>query len=318
MIKKISILLLSTLALWACNGKAQNAEQPDSVALADTSMDSMALAEEHIVVIPPLFEYIEAPDNLPDLQSRTDYLMDHFWDPFDFKNSKVVDQNALNHAFGVYVQTMPYASEKHVKESVKKLISKIKNNPGLSYQFTRAAEENLYGPRAEIWGDEIYISFLQNLMDNKKIDESKKKKYAGHLALLQRSAVGAAFPKINLYNNHNTATSIQQGKGITLVEFTTPFNEDFRYANLKLDISSVVNDMIDDGTLNVDVIFLNSEMPDGELPDKWNTFYSDNAADVVDLRFYPSFYILDSNNVIIAKNQPVDRAIEILEVLKER
>lgn len=196
------------------------AEEPDNTSAEVTAESEMVEAEENQVLIPPLFEYVVAPDDLPDLTSRTDYLMQHFWDPFDFKKTEVVDQNALNHAFSVYVQAMAYASQDKIDESIKNLIGKIKNKPGLSYQFAKAAEENLYGPRAELWGDAVYMEFLQNLLNNKKVSEQKKRHFEEQYSLLKNSSVGAPLPHINVKNMEGTPTTINPNKEFTLIEFT--------------------------------------------------------------------------------------------------
>lgn len=271
--------------------------------------------DEDQVVIPPLFEYVVAPDNLPDLQSRTDYLMEHFWDPFDFKKSGTVDQNALNHAFGVYVYAMPYATPSKVDASVKSLIKKIKNNPGLSYQFAKSAEETLYGPRAELWGDGVYIEFLNNVVNNKKIKDSQKKHFAEQLALISRSAVGAPFPSLDLVNVIGSVSKFSPSKDFALIEFRTPDCTEGQYTNLKLDISGIVNDLLEDGKLEVDVIFMGDKVPAVNFPEKWNVYASTNASDIMDIRTDPSFFIIGKDGKIAGKNLTVDDAINLLEEL---
>lgn len=298
--KKRGMSLLAMLLCLAAFGNTARAQQ-------DTTFNQM--------VIPPLFEYVIAPEELPDLRSRTDYLMDNFWNPFDFKKSGVVDQNALNHAFGVYVESMRFASEKKVKESVKKLIANLKGNPALSYQFTKAAEESLYGPRADFWADEIYMSFLKNLLENKKIDDNKKKKYKEQYDLLTSTAIGAEMPQFELNNAHGTSTSLNPSREAALICFTTPNSEDGKYSLLKMDISGVVNDMIEDGRLDVYVVILGDTFPEVYMPDKWTVLQSGNATDVMDIRFVPCFYILDGKKKIAGKNLAVDDAIDLLEML---
>ena len=281
----------------------------DCYASSDAEPQSMPL------ILDPLFEYVEAPDDLPDLQSRTDYLMDNFWNPFDFNVKTAVDQHALNHAFAVYAQAMPFASEKKVFSSVKNLINKIKGNPVLSYQFTKAAEESLFGPRADFWSDEIYMEFLETLLQDKKIDESKKKKYRDQYALLKGSSLGATFPKMKVTNLLGTETEMNLSRPYTLLEITTPNNEDFRYTNLKLDISSFINEKIDNEELDVNILFLCEKLPDLNYPEKWNIYSSDNIKENLDIRTNPCFYVIDSNKKIIGKNLAVDDAIELLEAL---
>ena len=91
----IALFFLSNLL-----GQVVEAQELETSFSLDNGADYIeTLNEDERMVIPPLFEYVVAPDELPDLRSRTDYLMDNFWSPFDFKNTKYVDQNALNHDF---------------------------------------------------------------------------------------------------------------------------------------------------------------------------------------------------------------------------
>lgn len=304
-------MLLSGLTVTVSAQVETMPEVPDST----LNIDNATVATGSQLFLDPLFEYVEAPDDLPDLQSRTNYLMDNFWNPFDFNRQTAVDQYALNHAFNVYAQAMPFASEKKVFESVKNLINKLKANPVLTYQFTKAAEENLFGPRASFWSDELYTGFLENLVQNKNIDESRKTKYRKQLDMLRRSALGASFPKHKVTNMHGTETEITVSKPFTLVEITTPVCEDFRYTNLKLDISSVVNDKINDGTLDIDLIMVCNKLPEANYPEKWNVFASENINETLDVRMFPCFYLLDKNGKIVGKNLAVDDAIDLLETL---
>lgn len=318
--KQLKSLIIAFMTLFSVSyAEAVNQEINDTEIITDSisavSAQPELAMDDGLIIIPPLFEYVIAPDDLPDLQSRTDYLMDNFWNPFDFKKTEYVDQTALNHAFGVYTQAMPFASRKKVIDSVKKLIKNLKDKPALSLQFTKAAEESLYGPRAEIWSDEIYIMFLQNLIDNKKISNSKKNRYVAQLNLLNRTAVGAEFPDVHLVTENGTLTKFKPIKDFRIVEFTLPDCEDCRYTNVKLDISGVVNDMIEDGRLDVMVVMTGEPVKKDYFPEKWIALSSDNAGDLMDLRIFPNFYIVDKNNKIRGKNLSVDGAIELLESL---
>ena len=283
----------------------------------EPEVEAISVEEDEAVVIPPLFEYVMAPDDMPDLQSRTDYLMDHFWDPFDFKNTTAVDQNALNHAFGVYVQAMPYASPKKVTDSVKKLIGKIKSNPGLSFQFAKAAEENLFGQRADYWIDDFYIDFIENLLNNKKVRDSQKKHFASQLEMLKRNAIGSPLPAFSVVNVNGTPSTLTPQKEFVLIEIVQPENADQRYTMLKMDISGVLNDLIEEGRLEIDVVNLADSIPSLNYPEKWNVFVSDQAGKVFDLRKNPSFYVISSDGKIAGKNLDVDEAINLIDYLSK-
>ena len=296
--------------------------------VVEAAADTVALmlpdtvAVDNNIYIDPLFTYPMAPEGLPDLQSRTDWLMENFWNDFDFKKKDAVDQIALNHAFGVYTESMVYASRKKAEEGVKNLVKKLKDNPTLSYQFLRAAEENMYSPRAGVWADEVYIPFIENLLANKKVSEGRKARYRAQLALLKANLIGAPLPSFNYTSSQGSHRKFEPSKEFTLVEFAGLDCDGCRYSNLKMDISSTVNDLIDDGRLGVLIILpgesVNPDLtPIKNLPEKWNGGVSSDAFDLVDIRINPSFFLLDKNGKILLKNYSIDDIIQYLDAVKQ-
>lgn len=93
----------------------------------------------------------------------------------DFKSKSTVDQNALNDAFKVFSVPLRWANRDKAIAATNKLLQTISKNPTLLLQFTKAAEETIYGPRAEVWVDEVYLKFLNTLVSNKKIPAQRKR-----------------------------------------------------------------------------------------------------------------------------------------------
>lgn len=310
------------MAVLPCCSLLMSAQEvADTIAIEDDFVmlpqDSIQ-QDENSIFIPSLFEYVVAPEELPDLQSKSDYLMDNFWNPMDFKKAKTVDQIALNHAFNAYAEIMPYASYDKVMGSVKKLINNIKNNPGLSYQFCKAAEESLYGPRANFWIDEIYIQFLENLINNKKVDKNKKIRYADQLRILKNTERGARFPHLEYITPEGKRVEFKPTKEFTLVEFGNPECDECSFAKLKLEISSVINDLIDFGRMELAFIIPDDESEEllpqiKDYPEKWTKGSGIDTIESFDLRATPAFYILDKEGKIVAKNVGVETAVGILE-----
>ena len=276
------------------------------------------------IVIQPLFEYPVAPEELEGLTEKTDYLMKNFWNNFDFKSSKAVDQHALNDAFETYCSFMPHANESVVIKSVDELIKKLKKNPTLSLQFTKAAEEVLYGPRSRMWIDQIYVKFLENLISNKKIEQSKKAKYADQLSLLKGSMNGAKAYSFGYVTLDGARKQFHPKTKYTLLVFGSPDCDDCKFAKLQMDINSVLNDLLNDKKLQVYFIIAESDDDDTLLkmtkdyPSKWEIGQSPDAEDHYDLRATPAIYVLAQDGEIIAKNVNVDTAVGILDELSKQ
>lgn len=275
----------------------------------------VAIAQD-VIEIDPLFEYIQAPDEIEGITEKSNYLMEHFWDPMDFKNTTTVDQNALNHAFSVYVTPMRFAEKSKSIQSVDNLIEKISKNPTLLFQFTKAAEENLYGPRAEIWIDEIYLKFLQATLKNKKIADNRKANYRRKNDILSRTVVGNAAEKFEFEDANGEKQSYFPMSTPTLIIFGDPTVADWRMSRLRMETNTALTRAIDLGKVNV-IYIVSKEMPDwskevANYPKTWKTGYAPQIADFYDIRTMPSAYVVGADAKLKLKNADMATAVAVL------
>lgn len=266
-------------------------------------------------VVYQLFEYPVAPEELPDLVSKSDWIMRNFWNGMSLKERKSVDQNALNHAFEVYAAAMPWASREAVIEGSAKLLKQIEKNPVLLLQFTKAAEEALYGPRSNFWIDEVYSLYLNSVSSCKKIDPVRKVRYQDQLRRLSASAPGKYAPVFDYENRDGTIMKYFPMATHTIMIFGDPDCDDCRMGRLELISSVPLSRLIDQGKVNVMFIIPNAEedwkAKVTNYPDKWIVGASDNADESYDLRATPSIFIIDGNGKIIEKNIPMKHAIQV-------
>lgn len=275
------------------------------------------------IIVEPLFEYPVAPEELENLSDRCNYLMANFWSPMNFATTGTVDQNALNDAFRVYVSAMPYSSRSEVMKSVNALIKQLKGNPVLTIQFAKAAEESLYGVRAGLWSDEVYIPFLKAVTSEKGVSEIRKERYAEQLRKLQTTAPGKKAPGFRYRNSSGRYADFKPEAQYTLIEFGDPDCDDCRFSRMKLEMAPDVADMIED--ISLQIFFIMPDVaPDEEAealeslksyPSSWISAIGYGVDDLYDLRTVPSFYLLGSKGEIIVKNRDVSGT---LDVLRER
>lgn len=292
-----------------------------AILMSSAYAGAQAVQADEIIYIEPLFEYPVAPDNLESLNEKSEYLVTHFWNNMNFQNKAAVDQNALNDAFQVFISPMRWSRPEITDNAINAYIKKIAKNPTLLIQSVRAAEEALYGPRAVYWSDEAYLKFVEALLDNKKIPEYRKERYERHKRVLNNSRLGSA-PSIFTYTTPigDIARYIPDGV-ITVIEFGDPACDDCRYAKLKMETDIKFSTLVDKGIINV--LFI---LPDAEegwqteivgLSPKWHVGYAEDISDIMDIRILPSFYVIDRNGKIAAKNvnykQAMAKAIEIAE-----
>lgn len=268
-----------------------------------------------VLVIEPLFDYPVAPEEIEGLEEKSDYLMEHFWDKMDFKQKESVDQNALNDAFSVYTIPMRWAGNEKTDASVDRLIERISKNPVLSLQFAKAAEEALYGPRADAWNDEIFLKFLDNVIKCKGVKKERKLRYE-----LLRNQVGSTLrgtvpPEFNYKRSDGSTAHYHPNGVITLIEFGDPDCDDCRHAKLKMEMNVNLMQLVERGKVNILFIYVDPEEGWEEklkdYPPAWHVGATDEVSDTYDLRSTPSIYVVDREGRVAAKNVPVATAIDI-------
>ncbi|MCH5223083.1 MAG: DUF5106 domain-containing protein [Muribaculaceae bacterium] len=277
---------------------------------------------QDVLQIEPLFEYPVAPEDIESLSERCDYVVTNFWEPFDFKNTQAVNQIALNHAFNVYLNALIYSSDKGFKDSLDKLIKKISGNPTLLVQFEKAAEESLYGPRAEWVADDIYMRFLDAAAKNKKISKTRREKYNTRANLIRTNTIGQTAPTFKFIDIQGKENTYFPMSTPTILIFGDPTNTDWRLARIRMDSNSRLTQAIDKGKLNIIYISLNQDEAwknaVANYSKKWNVGVSDNIKEIYDLRLHPSIYLIGNDGNILLKNSTLDSAIDkALEIVGE-
>lgn len=286
---------------------------------------SMPVFSQQVIEIEPLFEYISAPDELSSLQEKSDYLVEHFWDKMDFKTKNAVDQTALNHAFKVYSTPLRFSDKNKASVAVDKLIATLSKNPLLLLQFTKAAEENIYGPRADAWIDEVYEKFLDALIKNKKIQPARKEKYVKQQAMLQNSRLGAEAPSFKFTDINGKEATYFPMATPTILIFGNPTDADWRISRLRMETNAQLTQAVDKGKINV--LFILPDKMDGwqnevsNYPKGWTLGCGENLGEQLDLRarsqYFASVWFVGPDRKIVSKNALLESVInQALEAVK--
>lgn len=276
--------------------------------------------QENVIEIAPLFEYPVAPEELPGLQEKSNWLMEHFWDKFNFKSKKPVDQIALDDAFKVYCVPMQWAERDVSLGALKKLIDKLSKNLVLTYQFTKAAEENIYGPSSEMFIDEVYLMFLDNMLRNKKIDKARKVRYEAQWKALAGSMAGKAAPEFDFYDPAGEKKHYFPMSTVSVMVFGDPDCDDCRMGKLKMQSSVAFSRLVENGKVNV-LFIVPGEADEiaglgNDFPSSWTVGASAEADSVYDIRITPTVYVIGADGKVDSKNIPIwqamKRAIELV------
>lgn len=293
-----SLLMASPFRVWAQDVSVQESAEIDGP-----------------LVLPPLFDYPVAPEDMP-WEERSNWLVEHFWDNFDFKQ-KSVGQSQLVHAFRTYVVPMHLADRDVAVKSVDALIKKIQKNPGLLLQFTQAAERTIYEPQtSELMIDEVYVRFLKAVTSNKKIPELRRARYKSHLNSLEHCLVNGPMPSFSFMDRSGSGATYTAAGVPTIIEFGDFDCSDCRITRLRLETDSELQDLVAQGKARI--LFINPDMDADSIeewreavkdyPENWTVGAGEDLDDSLDLRIVPCLYLIDASGRIVSKSASSESA----------
>ena len=282
---------------------------------AQEPADSTSLIDTGVMYLEPLFEYPVAPEEITAFSDKCNWLADNFWNPLDLKAKDAVDQARLNHAFKVYATTVQYADKERVSVAVDRLMKSLQKNPMMLYQFVKAAEENIYGPRAEFWIDELYARMLRSALENKKFPKTKRPRYELQLKQLENTMIGQDPARFDFIRSNGDAAQYFPMATPTIIIFGDPDCSECSLGKLRMQSNVAFSKAVTDGKINV--LFIIPDPEEGwqakvaDFPNSWTVGASDSVSDIYDLRDVPEVYVIGSDGKLINKHIGIVDAMNI-------
>lgn len=269
------------------------------------------------------FPYPTPPDSLKTLNQRCDYLVTHFWDHCDLKKA-FSSRPKMRQALADYLSFMPYATADVVYESIGKFMKKIEKQPEDQLFVVDEVEAQLTGDSCQYYSEQAYLPFARSLVANKRVDKTSKLRYQHQVQLLGTTQPGMIAPELAYTDRFGNPGSLASDSSqVIILYFSDPDCSDCRMARVQLDANIQASRLIDRGVVKVICITPDDYSEEwaqavAKYPEKWTVTASPDADMIYHIKTYPSFYILDSQHKIHAKNYGIDEILEVLARLDER
>ena len=256
-----------------------------------------------------LFAYPVAPDTIKTFENRVNYIVDNFWGNYDL-SKPIADLNAFNGAFRDYLGFLRYCHRTVAISSVRDFLFKAQTNKANFEKIAMLAEMGLYNVGAEYWSDEIYTEFLKAVIGNKQLKQDVRKYYAKQMERINRTQLGASLASVTYTDADGKKVSIADIEAdMVMIFITLDSNADQSFQRVRLSTDVAINSILDSG--KVKLLCLS--------PEKYSKEWAHNAKGYAqnwlvgacpelsvegdyDVRYTPSFIILDKDKNIIQKN----------------
>lgn len=258
-----------------------------------------------------LFKYPVAPDTCTTLESRCNYIVVNFWNNYDITRP-IKDDVGFEQAFRDYVNFFKYAHRNIVLSSVRDFIFRARVNTPNLIKVGKVAESALYGPAAEYWSDELYVEVAKFLSESTGLKQAERNRYKNQIKVINNTIAKSGDHEGSVLPDFDVITADGKKKfstleGKTFFLFFTDGSSTSSMECVRLNTDLTVSKLVELGEAVVVQIYLGKPGQDWfkNQPKEWINCSSEQAANVLDIRFVPSCYILDDMHRVLTKNVSV-------------
>ncbi len=271
-----------------------------------------------------LFPYPTAPDDIPSLAGKCNYLVYNFWDRCNIKES-FSSLNRLNDAFGMWASFMPYASADTVHLAIDNYLNKVeKVAPKSLSEVGKMARNWFHCDTAKYYSDELYMQFCEAISKAKKVPNAERAIYAADYKVLSSSSVGQVVPAFTFIQPDGTKSDFGKVIASRIVLFINdPDCFDCTLAKARLSADNNTNSLIDAGLVKVVSIFPGEPTAEWKAevekyPSNWIIGACENIDEYFNLDTMPAIYWLDGRHKVVGKEVPIDNLIFILQQINSQ
>lgn len=306
MIVRILCLLAFTLIFNSCQG-----QQATKTKNTDTT--------------PRTFEMVSVPSMITDPGERAKYLVEHYWDKFDFTDTAYVHLPEITEqAVANYIDLMKYVAPDVVSSSIKGMMRKAEAD---SLVFTHMAdlyEKYLYDPNSPMRDESLYINVLESILSAPVFDEVSKIRPAHLLELALKNRIGEPATDFTYtLADGKTGTLYNVKAPYLLLYFYNPDCHACKEITGQIEGSPFITKLQENKTLKVLAVYPDEDLeawrkhiPD--VPAGWINSYDRSVSlkndEIYDLKAIPTLYLLDKDKKVILKDVTFNQLIEFLQI----
>lgn len=257
------------------------------------------------------FPFPQIPAMLVEPQQRANYLLMHYWDNVDFRDAKVVmNEEFMEQGFVNYLSVLPIVVAETAEKSVEAMMKRAEVNSVAYKRLANIAEKYLFEPNSPMVSDEMYILFLNQIVNTKVLSSVEKVRFEHQYKVVMKNRVGSVATDFLYMDSKGEMGSLHKFKAEeTLLIFYDPDCDNCTEIIEKLRYNRELNAKIMSGKLRVlaiyaedDVEFWKKELV--KMPTNWTVGRAVSKIKPLGLyvlRAMPAIYLLDKDKRVVKK-----------------
>ncbi len=261
------------------------------------------------------FPYPVVPEEKSTLTERCNYLVFHFWDRCNLKQS-FSSLGKLQGAIGDWVGFMPYATTDTVHLAIDNFIGDVaKIGAKDLVTVAKMAESIVYSDSSEIYSEELYLPFCKAVSENKKANKESRAYFGKQVKIIESTGLGRnipAFDYVALDGSTQNFGDVIASRIMLLLGNPDDFETSLAKARLSADYN--LSKLVEQGLVKV-VFLYPGQMTDqvktqlATFPETWIVGALPDYDTMFDIKNKPEIFYLDPRRKILGKNVDVDNLL---------
>jgi len=257
---------------------------------------------------------------------RADFLVEHYWDNFEFRDTSA-KSNPKNAelAFVDFISILRQVSFGKAVQGISILIRHSANSKKTFLIFLGAAEKYLHNPNSPFRNELFYEPFLVAALASDAIDSINKVRIRKQFDMARKNKPGDKAINFSFILKNGTTSALYKIKSeLVLLYFHNPDCSECKTTRSKLTQSKVIRHFIEKGTLQILSVYPDPDLTlwlrhYPEMPASWINGYDKGAVikkkELYDLKAIPTLYLLDGDKTVRLRDASLEEIEEYLLTL---
>lgn len=256
---------------------------------------------------------VDVPAVLTRPEQRAAYLVENYWKNLDYADTSLISMpEVIEQAFVDFLQVLPYATTESVRHGIDRNLSDAQQGSEQMLAYMRNLYERyLYDPNSPMRNEELYIIYLQSVIDNSGIEDVEKIRPRHQLEVAMKNRVGALANNFKFTDSEGRNRELHKstvGK-YTILMFNNPGCPACAEIKSEIDTSQLIKKL----GVSIVAIYVDDDLDawrasQSQIPRHWISGYTkgrtQDMSSLYDLRAIPSLYLLGADKRVILKDQP--------------
>jgi hypothetical protein len=266
----------------------------------------------------------EVPVALTEPKDRAAFVLYHFWDALDFRDTlRSHNKDLLEQNFANYLTLFSVADTAEVERAIEHFTEAARVDTAAYRKVRKVVYKYLYDPNSPMLNEDYYALFVRNFLKDASLDVATVERYKFDLMCIAKNRCGSMATDITYVDRDGRKNTLLRTKytGKLMLIFYDPDCDECKETLAALSQNETLNQWIADRRVTVLAVCTEGEKSAWQqhlasMPNNWTVAFDVSGVNEKNsyiLRAMPTIYILDETHRILGKDVPAQQALQILE-----